>query len=124
MCLLLFPEFRSSSPIDTHPLRYRRCSSFPLQPFETHWLGKDLQFWWQAIDYARLHHSTITFFNFSKPETAASRWSRVRLNASKVGKGLSKDTKAQKLAFQHWIEASMGLHKHRNEFSLWTPNIG
>ncbi|KAI8027070.1 E3 ubiquitin protein ligase RIN2 [Camellia lanceoleosa] len=43
--LLLFPEFGSSSPIETHPLRHRRCISFPLQPFETHWLGKDLQFW-------------------------------------------------------------------------------
>ncbi|CAL5431806.1 unnamed protein product [Camellia sinensis] len=40
-------------------------------------------FGWQAIDYARLNHSRITFFNFSKPETAASRWSRVKLNASK-----------------------------------------
>ncbi|KAI8014945.1 hypothetical protein LOK49_LG05G01801 [Camellia lanceoleosa] len=46
--LLPFPEFGSSSPIQTHPLRHRRCSSFPLQPFETHWLGKDLQFWKQT----------------------------------------------------------------------------
>ncbi|KAL1308982.1 hypothetical protein AAHE18_17G145100 [Arachis hypogaea] len=38
---------------------------------------------------------------------AASRWSRVRLNASKVGKGLSLDAQAQKLAFQHWIEAEL-----------------
>ncbi|XP_028068714.1 uncharacterized protein LOC114271287 [Camellia sinensis] len=43
--LLLFPEFGSSSPMETHPLRHRRCFAFPLQPFETHWLGKDLQFW-------------------------------------------------------------------------------
>ncbi|CAI9766366.1 unnamed protein product [Fraxinus pennsylvanica] len=40
--------------------------------------------WWQAIDYARLNHSTVSFFNFMKPETAASRWNRVSLNASKV----------------------------------------
>ncbi|XP_022925577.1 IQ domain-containing protein IQM3-like isoform X1 [Cucurbita moschata] len=63
------------------------------------------ELWWRALDYARLNHSTISFFNFSKPETAASRWTRIMLNASKVGKGLSKDGKAQKLAFQHWIEA-------------------
>ncbi|KAK6139902.1 hypothetical protein DH2020_026347 [Rehmannia glutinosa] len=62
------------------------------------------ELWWQALDFARLNHSTISFFNL-KPESAASRWNRVRLNASKVGKGLSKDAKAQKLAFQHWIEA-------------------
>ncbi|KAK4724898.1 hypothetical protein R3W88_027677 [Solanum pinnatisectum] len=64
--------------------------------------------WWQAIDYARLSHSTVSFFNFLKPETASSRWNRISLNASKVGKGLSKDAKAQKLAFQHWIEAVNG----------------
>ncbi|KAJ4850692.1 IQ domain-containing protein iqm3 [Turnera subulata] len=70
------------------------------------------EFWWQAIDYARLNHSTISFFDFPKPETAASRWSRISLNASKVGKGLSKDAKAQLLAFQHWIEAIDPRHRY------------
>ncbi|KAF5940585.1 hypothetical protein HYC85_021752 [Camellia sinensis] len=42
----------------------------------------------------------------------ASRWNRIRLNASKVGKGLSKDAKAQKLAFQHWIEAIDPRHRY------------
>ncbi|KAK4281628.1 hypothetical protein QN277_013097 [Acacia crassicarpa] len=68
------------------------------------------ELWWQAIDYARLNQSTISFFNL--PETAASRWSRVKLNAAKVGKGLSKDAKAQKLAFQHWIEAIDPRHRY------------
>ncbi|CAN4121357.1 unnamed protein product [Withania somnifera] len=63
------------------------------------------ELWWQAIDYARLNHSTVSFFNYLKPETAVSRWNRVGLHASKVGKGLSKDAEAQILAFQHWIEA-------------------
>ncbi|KAG5553345.1 hypothetical protein RHGRI_011274 [Rhododendron griersonianum] len=70
------------------------------------------ELWWQLIDYARLNHSTISFFNFSKPETAASRWNRISLNASKVGQGLSKDAKAQKLAFQHWIEAIDPRHRY------------
>ncbi|KAL2345203.1 hypothetical protein Fmac_006488 [Flemingia macrophylla] len=68
------------------------------------------ELWWQAIDYVRLNHSTISFFNL--PETAASRWTRVKLNAAKVGKGLSKDAKAQKLAFQHWIEAIDPRHRY------------
>ncbi|CAK7343406.1 unnamed protein product [Dovyalis caffra] len=68
------------------------------------------ELWWQAIDYARLNHSTISFFNL--PESAASRWNRISLNASKVGKGLSKDAKAQKLAFQHWIEAIDPRHRY------------
>ncbi|GFZ02486.1 IQ calmodulin-binding motif family protein [Actinidia rufa] len=38
----------------------------------------------RPIDYARLNHSTISFFNFTKPETAALRWSRISLNASKI----------------------------------------
>ncbi|GLT94667.1 hypothetical protein SLE2022_123960 [Rubroshorea leprosula] len=70
------------------------------------------ELWWQAIDFARLNHSTISFFDFLKPETAASRWSRIKLNASKVGKGLSVDAKAQKLAFQHWIEAIDPRHRY------------
>ncbi|KAJ1419521.1 IQ motif, EF-hand binding site [Sesbania bispinosa] len=68
------------------------------------------ELWWQAIDFVRLNHSTISFFDL--PESAASRWSRVKLNASKVGKGLSLDAKAQKLAFQHWIEAIDPRHRY------------
>ncbi|KAG4396466.1 hypothetical protein GLYMA_19G193300v4 [Glycine max] len=72
---------------------------------------------WQAIDYVRLNHSTISFFNL--PETAASRWSRVKLNAAKVGKGLSKDAKAQKLAFQHWIEAIDPRHRYGHNLQYY-----
>ncbi|KAJ8753954.1 hypothetical protein K2173_001852 [Erythroxylum novogranatense] len=77
------------------------------------------ELWWQAIDYARLNHSTISFFNFFKPESAASRWNRVTLNASKVGKGLSQDAKAQKLAFQHWIEAIDPRHRYGHNLHLY-----
>ncbi|MCD9637693.1 IQ domain-containing protein iqm3 [Datura stramonium] len=75
--------------------------------------------WWQAIDYARLNHSTVSFFNFLKPETASSRWNRISLNASKVGKGLSKDAKAQKLAFQHWIEAIDPRHRYGHNLHIY-----
>ncbi|KAL7184876.1 hypothetical protein ACSBR2_026927 [Camellia fascicularis] len=77
------------------------------------------ELWWQAINYARLNHSTISFFNFSKPETAASRWSRISMNASKVGKGLCKDNKAQKLAFQHWIEAIDPRHRYGHNLNVY-----
>ncbi|XP_004249442.1 IQ domain-containing protein IQM3 [Solanum lycopersicum] len=70
------------------------------------------ELWWQALDYARLNHSTISFFNVPQPETAVSRWNRITINASKVGKGLSRDGKAQKLAFQHWIEAIDPRHRY------------
>ncbi|XP_062117558.1 IQ domain-containing protein IQM3 isoform X2 [Humulus lupulus] len=77
------------------------------------------ELWWQALDYVRLNHSTISFFNFAKPETATERWNRVSLNASKVGKGLSKDAKAQKLAFQHWIEAIDPRHRYGHSLHLY-----
>ncbi|XP_075078587.1 IQ domain-containing protein IQM3 [Nicotiana tabacum] len=77
------------------------------------------ELWWQAIDYARLNHSTISFFNYLKPETAASRWNRVGLNASKVGKGLSKDAEAQILAFQHWIEAIDPRHRYGHNLHIY-----
>ncbi|CAI9097786.1 OLC1v1034277C1 [Oldenlandia corymbosa var. corymbosa] len=76
------------------------------------------ELWWQAIDYARLNHSTISFFNFSK-ESPVSRWSRISLNASKVGQGLSKDAKAQKLAFQHWIEAIDPRHRYGHSLHIY-----
>lgn len=77
------------------------------------------ELWWQALDYARLNHSTISFFNFSQPETAVSRWNRISLNASKVGKGLSRDGKAQKLAFQHWIEAIDPRHRYGHNLHMY-----
>ncbi|XP_073288038.1 IQ domain-containing protein IQM3-like [Primulina huaijiensis] len=77
------------------------------------------ELWWQAIDFARLNHSTISFFNFLKPESAVLRWNRISLNASRVGKGLSKDEKAQKLAFQHWIEAIDPRHRYGHSLHIY-----
>ncbi|EXB29327.1 hypothetical protein L484_014059 [Morus notabilis] len=64
------------------------------------------QRWWKLLDFAELKRSSISFFDIEKPETAISRWSRARTRAAKVGKGLSKDEKARKLALQHWLEAT------------------
>nr|KJB62188.1 hypothetical protein B456_009G405500 [Gossypium raimondii] len=75
--------------------------------------------WWRVLDYARLNHSTIYFFNYSKAESVASRWNRVVLNASKVGKGLFKDAKAQKLAFRHWIEAIDPRHRYGHNLHIY-----
>ncbi|XVF76245.1 hypothetical protein PTKIN_Ptkin13bG0250700 [Pterospermum kingtungense] len=77
------------------------------------------ELWWMVLDYARLNHSTVSFFNYLIPETAASRWNRVGLNASKVGKGLSIDAKAQKLAFQHWIEAIDPRHRYGHNLHIY-----
>ncbi|KAL0007959.1 hypothetical protein SO802_009461 [Lithocarpus litseifolius] len=82
------------------------------------------ELWSQAIDYARLNHSTVSFFNFHKAETAASRWSRISLIASKVGKGLYQDAKAQKLAFQHWIEAIDPRHRYGHNLNFYYEEWG
>lgn len=63
------------------------------------------QSWWKLLDFAELKHSSISFFDMEHHETAISRWSRAKTRAAKVGKGLSKNGKAQKLALQHWLEA-------------------
>ncbi|GER43428.1 calmodulin binding protein, partial [Striga asiatica] len=77
----------------------------------------DGQNWWQALDFAKLNISTTSFY--TKPETAASRWNRVGSNASKVGKGLSLDAKAQKLIFEHWIEAIDPKHRYGKSLHLY-----
>ncbi|XP_062197203.1 IQ domain-containing protein IQM3-like [Phragmites australis] len=77
------------------------------------------ELWWQALDFARLNHSTVSFFDEPKPETAACRWNRVTLNASKVGQGLSRDGKALKLAFQHWIEAIDPRHRYGHNLHFY-----
>lgn len=70
------------------------------------------QRWWKLLDFALLKRSSVSFYEVQKPETALSRWSRARTRAAKVGKGLSKDEKAQKLALQHWLEAIDPRHRY------------
>ncbi|KAF0890194.1 hypothetical protein E2562_038758 [Oryza meyeriana var. granulata] len=77
------------------------------------------ELWWQELNFARLSHSTVSFFDDPNPETAASRWNRVSLNASKVGQGLSRDGKALKLAFQHWIEAIDPRHRYGHNLHFY-----
>ena len=74
---------------------------------------------WKTLDSAALKLSSVSFFEEEKHETAVSKWARARTRAAKVGKGLSKDEKAQKLALQHWLEA-VSLYKNisRNETNL------
>lgn len=125
------------------------------------------ELWWKALDFASLKHSSVSFFNGGKPETAASRWARARTRVAKVrahalsscllvrnahrdafgipsesqlltyasscfvlllllqlGKGLSKNGKAQKLARQHWLEAvSHMLHNLGAKLELRSSEI-
>ncbi|KAL5824319.1 hypothetical protein ACOSQ3_020382 [Xanthoceras sorbifolium] len=70
------------------------------------------ELWWKGLDFAALSRSSVSFFDSNKSETAISRWARARVRAAKVGKGLSKDEKAQKLALTHWLEAIDPRHRY------------
>ncbi|CAL5360351.1 unnamed protein product [Camellia sinensis] len=78
------------------------------------------ELWWKALDFAALKRSSVSFFKGEKKhETAVSRWARARTRAAKVGKGLSKDEKAQKLALQHWLEAIDPRHRYGHNLHLY-----
>lgn len=68
--------------------------------------------WWKAIEFATLKRSTEFYFGDDKLDCAVSRWSRAKVKAAKVGKGLSKDEKAKQLAFLHWLEAIDPQHRY------------
>ncbi|XP_010910277.1 IQ domain-containing protein IQM2-like [Elaeis guineensis] len=77
------------------------------------------QRWWKLLDFALLKRSSVSFFDIEKPESAVSRWSRARTRAAKVGKGLSKNGKAQKLALQHWLEAIDPRHRYGHNLHFY-----
>ncbi|KAK3153699.1 hypothetical protein QOZ80_2BG0179910 [Eleusine coracana subsp. coracana] len=77
------------------------------------------QRWWKLLDFALLKRNSVSFFDIEKPETAVSKWSRARMRAAKVGKGLSKDEKAQKLALQHWLEAIDPRHRYGHNLHFY-----
>ncbi|KAJ6727404.1 IQ DOMAIN-CONTAINING PROTEIN IQM6 [Salix purpurea] len=57
--------------------------------------------------------------NYEKINLKQQHRGGVGLNASKVGKGLGKDAKAQKLAFQHWIEAIDPRHRYGHNLNFY-----
>ncbi|KAL6296006.1 hypothetical protein ACE6H2_004148 [Prunus campanulata] len=77
------------------------------------------ELWWQALDFAALKRSSVSFYNTEKHESAESRWARARTRAAKVGKGLCKDEKAQKLALQHWLEAIDPRHRYGHNLQFY-----
>ncbi|XP_020208740.1 IQ domain-containing protein IQM6 isoform X1 [Cajanus cajan] len=89
---------------------------------EQRWLVSTHVPGWKALDFAELKRSSISFFDIEKPETAVSRWSRAKKRAAKVGKGLSKDVKARKLALQHWLEAIDPRHRYGHNLQFYYVN--
>ncbi|XXG48473.1 hypothetical protein AAC387_Pa02g2911 [Persea americana] len=80
------------------------------------------QHWWKLLDFALLKRNSVSFFDISKQETAVSRWSRARMRAAMVGRGLNKDRKAKKLALQHWLEAIDPRHRYGHNLHFYYVN--
>ncbi|CAN8229616.1 unnamed protein product [Cochlearia groenlandica] len=85
------------------------------------------ELWWKTLDAATLKLSSVSFFEEEKHETAVSKWARAKRRAAKVGKGLSKDEKAQKLALQHWLEAIDPRHRYGHNlhfyYDVWSESM-
>ncbi|XP_039057958.1 IQ domain-containing protein IQM1-like [Hibiscus syriacus] len=77
------------------------------------------ELWWKVLDLAELKQNSVSFFEVKKPESAAARWVRAKTKAAKVGKGLSKDEKAKKLALQHWLEAIDPRHRYGHNLHMY-----
>ncbi|KAE8701543.1 hypothetical protein F3Y22_tig00110546pilonHSYRG00044 [Hibiscus syriacus] len=77
------------------------------------------QTWWKLLAFAELKRSSVSFFDIGKQETAILRWSRARTRAAKVGKGLSENDNAQKLALQHWLEAIDPRHRYGHNLHFY-----
>ncbi|KAA0055942.1 hypothetical protein IC582_003474 [Cucumis melo] len=75
--------------------------------------------WWKLLNFADLRRSSISFFDIDKHKSAVSRWSRARTKAARVGKGLSKNDKAQMLALQHWLEAIDPRHRYGQNLQFY-----
>ncbi|WZZ21424.1 hypothetical protein YC2023_122811 [Brassica napus] len=59
------------------------------------------ELWWKELKLAASEPNRTN-------QTAVSRWARAGTKAAKVGKGLLKDDKAQKLALRHWLDIGEG----------------
>ncbi|XP_020228208.1 IQ domain-containing protein IQM1 [Cajanus cajan] len=77
------------------------------------------ELWWKALDFAALSRCSTSHFDSGKSETAIAKWARARTMAAKVGKGLCKDDKAQKLALRHWLEAIDPRHRYGHNLHLY-----
>ncbi|XVE53884.1 hypothetical protein DITRI_Ditri03aG0037600 [Diplodiscus trichospermus] len=84
------------------------------------------ELWWKTLDSAALKRCSVSFYDIEKQETVISKWARAKTRAAKVGKGLSKDEKAQKLALQHWLEAIDPRHRYGHNlhfyYDVWSAS--
>lgn len=77
------------------------------------------ELWWKASQFAAFNGCSTSHFDSDKSELAMSKCARAGTMAAKVGKGLSKDDKAQKLALRHWLEAIDPRHRYGHNLNFY-----
>ncbi|KAH7301362.1 hypothetical protein KP509_23G021900 [Ceratopteris richardii] len=75
--------------------------------------------WWNVLEGVLLQQRSEAFYAFRSQDTAAKRWARLKKKAAKVGKGLSEDENARKLAIQHWLEAIDPRHRYGHNLHIY-----
>ncbi|RDX80613.1 IQ domain-containing protein IQM5, partial [Mucuna pruriens] len=76
------------------------------------------ELWWKD-SVITANRCSVSHFDSDISETAISKWARARMMAAMVGKGLSKDDKAQKLALRHWLEAIDPRHRYGHNLHFY-----
>ncbi|CAK8535937.1 unnamed protein product [Lathyrus sativus] len=77
------------------------------------------ELWWKDSDSSAFQRCLISHFDSDKSETAISKWATARTIAAKMGRGLSKDDKGQRLARKHWLEAIDPRHRYGHNLHFY-----
>ncbi|KAK2425163.1 IQ domain-containing protein IQM1 [Trifolium repens] len=77
------------------------------------------ELWWKDSDSSPFHRCLISHFDSDKSEIAISNWATARTMAAKMGRGLSKDDKGQRLARKHWLEAIDPRHRYGHNLHFY-----
>ncbi|CAA2933627.1 Hypothetical predicted protein [Olea europaea subsp. europaea] len=78
-----------------------------------------VQRWRNLFDLVELDYNSVSFFVLKKKQTPSSRWLRVGKGAARVGRGLFKNEKAQKLVLEHWLELIDVQHRYGQNLRLY-----
>lgn len=77
------------------------------------------ELWWTGSETSAFQKCLISHFDSDKSESAISKWATARTMAAKMGRGLSKDDNAQRLARKHWLEAIDPRHRYGHNLHFY-----
>lgn len=77
------------------------------------------ELWWTGSETSAFQRCLISHFDSDKSESAISKWATARTMAAKMGRGLSKDDNAQRLARKHWLEAIDPRHRYGHNLHFY-----